>query len=132
MIQTTDINEVAYLYTLGIAPDGIKRISQVQSIFFFKKTKEIKEILFHYRTGMAEGSLSHFMFTRDVLKRMVSASVIEKLDEDQPATGEHYWYIVNKTVLGAHYGNKDITHYERWRDGNYYKTKQEALSALGI
>lgn len=132
MIQTTDLNEAAYLYMLGIEPEGIKRISQVQSIFFFKKSKEIKSILLHYRTGMAEGSLSHFMFTRGVLKTIIAASVIEKLDDNQPAIGDYYWYIVNKTILGGGYGNKDTTHYERWKSGNYYKTKQEAQAALGI
>jgi hypothetical protein len=132
MIQTTDINEAAYLYMLGIAPEGIKRISQVQAIFFFKKTKEIKEILIHYRTGMAEGSLSHFMFTRGVLKSMAAASTIEKIDENQPAVGDYYFFIVNKTIIGAHFGNKEITHYERWKTGNYYKTKQEAQKALGL
>ncbi len=132
MIQTSDLNEAAFLYTLGTAPERIQRISQVQSIFFYKSNKEMRELLLHYRTGMAEGCLSHFMFTRGVLKSIVSASVIEKLDQNQPAIGDTYFYIINKTILSAVYGNKELYHFQRWKDGNYYKTKQEAQSVLEL
>jgi len=130
MIETTDINEAAYLYTLGIAPKSIRRTDHAKAIFYYRPTKEIREWLLHYRTGMAEGCLSHFMYTRNALKCMVGANPVEKLSE-APATGEGYFYIVNKTILHALYG-KDVVHYNRYKEGNFYKTKQEAQAALEI
>lgn len=130
MVETTDINEAAYLYTLGIAPQSIRRTDHVKAIFYYRPTKDVRGYLLHYRTGMAEGCLSHFMYTRNALKYMIASNPIEKLSE-APVYGDGYWYIVNKTILHAVYG-KDVTHYNRYKEGNFYKTKQEAQEALGI
>lgn len=129
-IQTTDLNEAAYLYTLGITPTKVIRTAQVQAKFYYPQTKLVKELLHQFRLGFVEGNLTHYIYTRGVLKSLVSNQPVIK-EHDQPVIGSVYFYIepTTKTVIQAMYG-KDKAHYQRWLDGNCFTSKQDAQKKL--
>jgi hypothetical protein len=129
-IETHELNEAAYLYTLGITPIKVIRTAHVQATFYYPQTKLIKELLHQYRLGFVEANLTHYMYTRGVLKNMVSSQPVVK-EHDQPVVGATYYYIepITKTIIQVMYG-KDKAHYQRWLDGNYFASKVDAQKKL--
>lgn len=130
MFITPNLDEAAFLYIKGYLPTKYLRTSTNSATFYYQN--KVKSLIEQFRQGKAVCNVIRFMYARRILKEILKSEPIEEARLTfHSFMGKGYWYIVNKTILHAVAG-VDNVHLERYRDGNFFATKDEAHAKLKL
>lgn len=128
--KTSNIDEATFLTIKGNKPTKIFAINSKSAVFTFAVVGRFNE---HLNMFWGKGGLINihtWLSVRQAYKNITSASNVanEQLLSDSKF-GQGYFYIDNGVVHHSIFG-KAKHHLERFKTGNFYYKKEEALNKL--
>lgn len=129
---TPHLDEATYLVLNRCPLLRIKAHSRVRSEFTFENTAALlKHISAFYCNVGLKIDLNKWLMVRRVLKEHVSFYMDISLPEvDSMMLGTPYWYVAHGAAQKATYGKGSAAHENRRKEGNFFKTREEALASI--
>ena len=135
---THNIDEAAY-YALQGYSFSVKRTAAASALFSFEEDRKFAEVRRCFWKGEATVLLHRWLASRTALKHEVwgQAIVVERAkvastdashDPFMIRAGTPYWYRDGAKVEHTLFGHSD-THASRLAEGNFYRTKDDAMFA---
>ena len=127
--KTIHIDEAAYFVLKAHTYKTIK-YGDLKSEWRFEHTKELETLRKQFWGGNAIINLHKWLALRTIMKveqkRMLTVSAKNPLDL---INGDTYWFITpENTISNTYYGQAPI-HTKRMKEGNAFRTQDEALKA---
>lgn len=129
--KTTNIDEATFLALKGHVPIS-RGVGERAAMFSFPTSGQFNEHLKMFWSKSAQINLHSWLAVRQTLKNLTSSQQLVHLaTTDHAKFGQSYYYLEGGTVQHAIYGKPKV-HEERYKNGNFYLKKEDAIKAKTI